>query len=190
MDAPRELPVLPAEGFVLRRWELSDLPAVREASADPLIPLITTVPAVYSRAAAEEFVRRQWGRPATGQFPFAIVRADGTGGADGPSGAGGTAIGHVTLRTITPDRAAAGYWVVPSARGAGAAGAALRAITAWGLGEPGFARLELYVEPWNTGSRRTAESAGYAREGLLRDWQRVGGELKDMLMYSALRRRP
>ncbi len=73
--------------------------------------------------------------------------------------------------------------------------AALRAITAWGLGEPGFARLELYVEPWNTGSlsgraRRTAESAGYAREGLLRDWQRVGGELKDMLMYSALRRRP
>lgn len=80
--------------------------------------------------------------------------------------------------------------MAPSARGAGAAGSAPRAITAWGLGELGFVRMELYAEPWNTASRRTAVSAGYAEEGLLRDWQRVGGELRGMLMYSALRRRP
>jgi ribosomal-protein-alanine N-acetyltransferase len=179
MEPPPDLPELLADDYLLRRWELSDLPAVREAATDPYIPLTTTVPADYSRAAAEAYVRRQWGRPATGQAPFAIARAGD-----------GRAVGHATLRTIGPDRAAVGYWVLPSARGAGAAGSALRALTAWGLGELRIARLELYVEPWNAGSRRTAESAGYEREGLLRDWQRMGGELKDMVMYSTLRRRP
>jgi RimJ/RimL family protein N-acetyltransferase len=49
-----------------------------------------------------------------------------------------------------------------------------------------IARLELYVEPWNTASIRTAESAGFQREGLLRSWQEVGGIRKDMYMYSRL----
>ncbi|MEU6850052.1 GNAT family protein [Actinacidiphila alni] len=172
-----DLPVLPAGAYTLRRWETGDLHVVREASADPLIPLITTVPAVYDHAAGRAFVERQWGRPATGHYPFVIART-----------ADCRAVGNAGLRVISADRASVGYWVAPSARGAGAAGAGLRAITDWGLRELGIARLELYVEPWNTGSLRTAESAGYVREGLLRDWQRVGGELKDMVMYAALRR--
>jgi RimJ/RimL family protein N-acetyltransferase len=47
-------------------------------------------------------------------------------------------------------------------------------------------RLELHVEPWNTASIRTAEGAGYRREGLLRSWEAVGGERRDMLMFSLL----
>jgi hypothetical protein len=47
-------------------------------------------------------------------------------------------------------------------------------------------RLELYVEPWNAASIRTAERAGSRREGLLRGWQEVGGERKDMLMHARL----
>jgi RimJ/RimL family protein N-acetyltransferase len=176
LDDLKEVPVLPAGAYTLRRWETGDLPVVREASTDPLIPLITTVPAVYSDAEGMAFVERQWGRPATGQYPFVIARA-----------ADGRAVGNAGLRVFSADRAAVGYWVAASARGAGAARAGLRAITAWGLRELGIARLELYAEPWNTGSLRTAESAGYVREGLLRDWQRVGGELKDMVMYAALR---
>lgn len=49
-----------------------------------------------------------------------------------------------------------------------------------------FARLELYVEPWNEASWRTAEKAGFRREGLLRQYQEVGGERRDMFMYSLL----
>ena len=49
---------------------------------------------------------------------------------------------------------------------------------------PGLARLELYVEPWNEGSWRAAEHVGYEREGLLRSWQEVGGQRRDMYMYS------
>ena len=45
-------------------------------------------------------------------------------------------------------------------------------------------RLELYVEPWNEGSWRAAEACGFLREGLLRSWEQVGDERKDMYMYS------
>ncbi len=47
-------------------------------------------------------------------------------------------------------------------------------------------RLELYVEPWNDGSWRAAERVGYRREGLLRSWQSVGHQRRDMYMYSLL----
>jgi [ribosomal protein S5]-alanine N-acetyltransferase len=48
-------------------------------------------------------------------------------------------------------------------------------------------RIELYVEPWNVGSVRTAEAVGYLREGLLRSHQPIGGRQADMLLYASLR---
>lgn len=44
------------------------------------------------------------------------------------------------------------------------------------------------MEPWNEGSWRAAEQAGYEREGLLRAFKRVGGQPRDMYMYSRLTR--
>ncbi|MFJ3709825.1 GNAT family N-acetyltransferase [Streptomyces sp. NPDC090053] len=75
---PLEVPRLTAgDKFLLRPWQLDDLPLVREASSDDHIPLITTVPAVYSQEAGEAFVRRQWERASTGSgFPFVIVRIE------------------------------------------------------------------------------------------------------------------
>ena len=64
---------------------------------------------------------------------------------------------------------------------------ALRALTTFGWTLPELFRIELYVEPWNTGSIRTAEAVGYVREGLLRSHQPVGGRRVDMLLYAALR---
>ncbi|HYZ52968.1 MAG TPA: GNAT family protein, partial [Streptosporangiaceae bacterium] len=61
-----------------------------------------------------------------------------------------------------------------------------RALAEWAHRELHVPRVELYVEPWNTASIRTAERAGFQREGLLRSWQELGGERKDMFMYSLL----
>jgi GNAT superfamily N-acetyltransferase len=72
----------------------------------------------------------------------------------------------------------------PSARGRGLAAAALTAF-AWSI--PALHRIELYIEPWNTGSIRTAERAGYQREGLLRSHQEIGGRRRDMLLYAVIR---
>ncbi len=76
--------------------------------------------------------------------------------------------------------------MLPATRRRGAASQALRALSTWAIDEVGVARLELFVEPWNTASSRTAESAGYSCEGLLRSWQAVGAERRDMSVYSFL----
>ncbi|MET7459223.1 GNAT family protein [Nonomuraea sp. NPDC005501] len=173
-DRPLTMPELPAGGgLLLRPWRLDDVAAVREASQDPYIPLITTVPSEYSETEGVAFVRRQWSRATEGAgYSFAIADA-GTG----------DAVGQIGLWPGPHGRAAVGYWVAGPARGRGAAVAALLAISAWGLGPLGMPRLELHVEPWNTPSWRAAERAGFVREGLLRSWREVGGERRDMYVY-------
>jgi RimJ/RimL family protein N-acetyltransferase len=164
--------------LVLRAWGLDDLPLVREASSDDYIPLITSVPSTYSQAAGEAFVRRQWERASTGAgYPFVIARVED-----------GRPLGMVGLWLKEPGegRASLGYWLAGSARGQGIAAEALRAVAYWALGDLRIPRLELYVEPWNAASQRTAERVGFQREGLLRGWQQVGEERRDMIMYSML----
>ncbi|WP_433781417.1 GNAT family N-acetyltransferase [Actinomycetospora sp. CA-101289] len=89
-------------------------------------------------------------------------------------------------RIATDGGATIGYWLAARFRGAGAATEALRLISAWGVDHPGVHRLELYVEPWNECSWRTAERVGFVREGLMRRWEAVDDEPKDMFMYSLL----
>ncbi|MFF9016408.1 GNAT family N-acetyltransferase [Streptomyces sp. NPDC014870] len=175
LDVPR----LTAGPYELRAWERADLPLVEEASADPYIPLTTTVPPVYSEGEGEAFVRRQWSRAETGAgYSFVVVRRRDVR----PAGMIG-----LWLRDLPEGRATLGYWIVPSCRGEGAATAALTAVSAWALGELGIPRLQLLVEPWNDASAKTAERAGFVREGLLRSWQEVGGERRDMWMYGRVR---
>ncbi|MGW1876026.1 GNAT family N-acetyltransferase [Streptomyces sp. NPDC001975] len=179
MVAPLVVPRLTAgDSVLLRAWELGDLPLVREASSDDYIPLITTVPPTYSRAAGEAFVRRQWERASTGSgYPFVIVRIED-----------GRPLGMVGLwvRERGEGRASLGYWLAGSARGQGIAAEALRAVVRWALSDLRIPRLQLHVEPWNVASQRTAERVGFQREGLLRSWQQVGEERRDMIMYSML----
>lgn len=164
---------LQAGPFTLRPFAEKDIPAVFEASRDPLIPLITTVPNPCNEGAALAFIERQHHRLTDGTG-WSLAIAEG----DGP------ALGQIGLWPQRQGRASIGYWVLPGARGRGLASTALRAITRFGLSQ--FARLELYVEPWNEVSWRTAEKAGFRREGLLRQYQEVGGERRDMFMYSLL----
>ncbi|MEU5539335.1 GNAT family N-acetyltransferase [Streptomyces sp. NPDC020362] len=179
MVQPLEVPRLAAgDRFLLRPWELGDLPLVREASSDDYIPLITTVPALFSQEAGEAFVRRQWERASAGSgYPFVIVRIE-----DGcPLGMVG-----LWLKDRGEGRASLGYWLAGAARGQGVAAEALSAVVRWAFGDLQIPRLQLYVEPWNTASVRTAERVGFRREGLLRSWQQVGEERRDMFMYSML----
>lgn len=163
----------------LRPWSLStaDLALVQEASTDDLIPM-NTISSTFSREAATRFVERQWRRAAdrTG-YPMVIVRRrDHT-----PLGSIG-----LWLKDIDEGRASLGYWVVRSARGHGVAAQALTAMATWALEELHIPRLQLYIEPWNRASIRTAERAGFECEGLLRSWQKVGDRRRDMFMYARL----
>lgn len=178
MCAALIVPTLAAGPFRLRPFALGDLDLIREASGDPYIPVITTVPAVFSEDEGRRFIERQWSRAEEGvgySFAVADTRTDLAVGQAG-----------LWLRDISRGRAEVGYWVLGSARGRGAAALAAHALAGWAHHELRIPRVELYVEPWNTASIRSAERAGFQREGLLRSWQELDGERKDMLMYSRL----
>jgi [ribosomal protein S5]-alanine N-acetyltransferase len=178
---PEHLPRLQEAPLVLRAFDAKDLRLIQDVSTDPLIPLITSVPSTPDASAAQSFITRQLARLRNGEgYSFAIADST-TDEAFGQIG--------LWLLNLAQGRASVGYWVAARHRGQGVASRALGMISTWGLDLPGVHRLELYVEPWNETSWRTAERVGYEREGLLRSWQVVGDERRDMYMYSLLRAR-
>lgn len=171
-------PILESGSIRLRPFTAKDAPLIREASADALIPSITSVPAHGTDEEILAFIGRQHERLRlrTG-YSFAIADA----GSD-------VAMGQIGLwlRDADRGRVSIGYWIGARHRRRGIASAALEVISEWGLTLPGVHRLELYVEPMNEGSWRLAERCGYMREGLLRGWQEIDSRRRDMYIYSRL----
>jgi RimJ/RimL family protein N-acetyltransferase len=179
-DPPLALPRLNCGPVVLRPFDPSDLLLVLEASADPYIPSITSLPAKCSEADALAFIGRQGERARSGHgYSLVIASSDGTERGLGAVG--------LWLRDIENGRATAGYWLVDSARGAGAAGWALRGLVTFAFEVLAIPRLQLYIEPWNEASVRTALSAGFTHEAHLREWERIDGAQHDVDCYSLLR---
>ncbi len=152
-----------------------------DLAADPYVPLTGTLPGDADRDEALRYIQRQHERLVTGAgFSFCVALKESDGGV-GQAG--------LWLKSIDAGRATAGYAIAPASRGMGLGGQALRALTdfAWTL--PEVHRIELFIEPWNVASQRTAETAGYEREGLLRNHQEIGDRRVDMLLYAAVRPR-
>ncbi len=160
----------------LRPWTPEDADAVFAACQDADIQRWTTVPSPYAREHAVEYVTQvaptAW---KDGGAVFAVVDAT-TGELAGAMGAHGMrdGVAHV------------GYWTAPAARGRGCTSDALRTLIRWFFRDGGAARVELVVEPANTGSVRVAEAAGLVREGVLRQRLLIHGRRADVAMYSIL----
>ncbi len=173
------MPRLVRPPVVLRAFEERDVPVVAAASRDTLIPLVTSVPGSADPAELLAYVERQHARlPAGTGYSFAVADA-----------VTDEAVGQIGLWTadIGAGRTTVGYWIAPERRRHGYARAALAAVSAWALSFDEVARVQLHVEPWNEGSWRVAEACGYEREGLLRSWESVGTERRDMYVYSVVR---
>lgn len=171
-------PVIEHDPIRLRGLREADWPGVVEAASDPYIVAVTTVPARCDEPGARDFIRLQHRRLAEGTgYSFAVARR-----------ADDLLVGQVGvwLRDRGQGRATLGYWVRPSARGNGFAAAALGAATGFVRSLEGIVRLELYIEPGNRGSIRTAERCGYRREGLLRSHQEIAGRRRDMALYALI----
>lgn len=170
----------PSSGRVaLRAVSDRDIVMAQELTTDPYVPQIGSLPFNASESQARDWVRRQQNRYADGSgFSFTIAASES-----------GEPVGHcgLWLRELDVGRATAGYAIVPSCRGHGFAADALRALTEFGWTIPGLFRIALFIEPSNLGSVRTAERAGYGREGLLSSYQAIGGRRRDMLVYAAIR---
>ncbi len=167
------------EGILLREFRDTDLALPLELLADRYVALVGSLPAQATEEPAREWIarqRRRWDEGVGFFFAVADARTD-------------RAVGHVNLelKALDQGRASAGYFVAPGERGRGIAAAALTAVTGYVWTIPEVHRIELLIEPWNAASLRTAENAGYQREGLLRSYMEIGGRRRDMVLYAAVR---
>jgi [ribosomal protein S5]-alanine N-acetyltransferase len=166
-------PPLGDDVVALRPWRASDIALVIEASRDPYIPKVTSVPAPYTKGAGERWLERQDARSRSGVgVSLAIAKHEGE-----------EAVGAVVLMQRGRGVFGLGYWLVRAARGRGLASRAVGLVTPWALAQPEVAELEALVEPWNEASRRVAERAGFARDRVLRDEISVAGKQADVVRY-------
>jgi [ribosomal protein S5]-alanine N-acetyltransferase len=91
------------------------------------------------------------------------------------------------LHSIESGRVTIGYWLVPTARGRQRAGWALRAAVSFAFETLAIPRLQLFIEPWNIASLKTAEFAGFSREAVLHGWERIGSTQRDVVCFAYLR---
>lgn len=171
------VPRITGTSLLLRPFEETDVDALFDASADPAITAVTTVPDVVDPGLAAEWIARQHERASTGLgYSFAIQSDQECVGQIG-----------LWLHDVHHGRATIGYWIRPSRRRRGHAFSALQTLSEWAWSIPELHRLQLHVEPANEASCRTAERAGFEREGLLRSWQAIGDERRDMVVYGLIR---
>lgn len=172
----------PQHGNVrLRAFRNGDAGMAMEMGQDTYIPTVGSLPARATHEQALDWVERQRQIHGGGSgFSFAIAEA----GTD-------RAVGQISLRgwKLRHGRAEAGYGVMPSARGCRYAASALQALLDFAWSIPDLHRVELYIEPWNAASYRSAERAGFDREGLLRSYMEISGRRRDLLIYAAVRNR-
>lgn len=178
---PSEIPTLQSGRITLRPPADSDIQNIFEACQDPLIPRFTTVPAQYTMAHALDYVQRV---PSSlelqRELPFVIEF--GVGDEKQFSGV-------ISFHTISAQnhRAEIGYWMHAPMRGKGIGTSAAKIITNYGFTTLGFRRIEAAVDLDNSASQRLLMSAGYQKEGVLR--QRVtrsDGTQIDMVQLAVL----
>lgn len=120
---PTAIPRLARPTVVLRPFEGRDAGMVASVAADPLIPLITTVPAHGSEDDVAAYLQRQHDRLRDGVgYSFAVATPDTD-----------ETVGQIGLwtREIDRGRACIGYWIAPRFRRRGYATSALTAVTEW-----------------------------------------------------------
>jgi RimJ/RimL family protein N-acetyltransferase len=161
---PLDLP-LSAGDFTVRPFKLSDVDAIKAAGNDVDITRHTFMP-----PAADEDVARQWLSRAVHGWEHGVARL-----AIVPSSAGDDrCVGQIglVLADHPTGNAEAVYWLLPEARGRSWAARALRLVSDWGFESLGLERIAVLVDLDNPASQRTAEKAGFTREGVLRGYER------------------
>ena len=84
------------------------------------------------------------------------------------------------------DRAELAIWLAPQARGGGMAAPALRLTAGWLLANTELERVQVTTTADNEPMIRAARAAGFADEGVLRAYMRVGGRRADAAILSLL----
>ena len=151
--------------FQLRAWEAGDEHALAALLDEPAVARWTPHPSPYTLADATARVAEDAACWAAGTRAELGVREATTGGL----------LAVVGLYRLTSTDAEVGWATAAAARGQGVASEAVAALCRWAFGGLGLLRLEARVEVGNSASRRVAEKAGFALEGVARSAASPGG---------------
>jgi RimJ/RimL family protein N-acetyltransferase len=173
-------PALTDRVVLLREWREQDVHQRQEGFADPLCQRFSWPGTVASTPedTIAALARDEDERLAGTALSLAVA------GASEPDHIwGGASLYDVDAGQA---RAAVGYWLVPQARGRGAATRTVRLLAGWAFTELAVERLELTCAPDNVASQRVALRCGFVREGVLRAHLRFQGRRRDTMVFSLL----
>ena len=176
---PTEIPTLQSGLVTLRPSEERDIDSIFNACQDPLIPAFTTVPAAYTIDHAIDFVRSDpFSFAERREFRFVVDYGNG----DDVKFAGVISLHTINIKNHTAE---IGYWLEKSMRGKGIGTIAAKMITDYGFKTLGFRRIDGLADVDNTASQKLLTSAGYQKEGILRNKvTRDDGRQIDMALFA------
>jgi RimJ/RimL family protein N-acetyltransferase len=176
---PTEIPTLQYGLVTLRPSEEKDIDSIFNACQDPLIPAFTTLPAAYTIDHAIDFVRSDpFSFAERREFRFVVDYGNG----DDVKFAGVISLHTINIKNHTAE---IGYWLEKSMRGKGIGTIAAKMITDYGLRTLGFRRIDGLADVDNTASQKLLTSAGYQKEGILRNKvTRDDGRQIDMALFA------
>jgi RimJ/RimL family protein N-acetyltransferase len=161
----------------LRAWRPWDADRVHALCQDPEVQRWTSVPVPYEPQHAEDFLARveaQWGDGTAATWAL----CDATDA---------TALGALALRrTATAGTWDVGFHAAPEARGRGMVPDCLAAACRFAFAALGAERVEWRAAVGNAASRRAAEKAGFALEGVQRHGLVLRGQRHDAWVGSLL----
>jgi len=176
---PTEITTLQYGLVTLRPSSERDIDAIFNACQDPVIPEFTTIPATYTLDHAIDFVRSD---------PFSFAeRRELRFIIDYGNGSDVKFAGVISLHTINIKNHTAeiGYWMEKSMRGKGIGTIAAKMITDYGFRSLGFRRIDGLVDVDNLASQKLLTSAGFQKEGILRNKvSRDDGRQIDMALFA------
>lgn len=179
---PTQVPTLSHGLITLRPVRESDIEEIYRACQDPLIPRFTTVPSPYTMTHAKFFVEEQ--EPARFASKSELLFVITHGYAENEKFCGLISFHSVSLANHAAE---IGYWIAASERGKGIATTAVKVITEYGFQTMGFRRIEALVDIDNEASQALLVSAGFQREGIMRQKvTRDNGDQIDMALFSII----
>jgi RimJ/RimL family protein N-acetyltransferase len=166
--------VVPSERLLLRPWLAEDAAPVAEIMKSGAMHRFLALPTPYTEADARAFVCEFGGaeRAAGTGLDCAVVERET-----------GRLAGSASLRLPVGTRHAdIGYWIAPQAQGRGYATEATDALARWAYGH-GVHRVELRLDVTNLASAHVALRAGFAFEGIRREFLSTPSGRADLAVF-------
>ena len=166
---------LEGHGIRIRGFGDGDAEAFAAATHDPEIVAHSGLPRSHTPESARELFAQYDAAADFIQRAVADARTD-------------ELLGTVILFNVARHerRCEVGFWLVPAARGRGAATAAVELACDWAIRTWGIERFDAHSDVDNPGAHAVLERNGFSREGILRGWGARGAERVDAVQFGRL----